>query len=251
MSKSISGIIYKATNIITGQGYIGQTILTINKRKNTHKRDASDGSTMLFHQAIRDYGFDSFSWETLCECSSKDELNKTEEQMIELHSTHESKDGYNRQKRGYGNQGWHQSEESIEKMKLHPNKIQADMNKSIIMKYNNPNKDGHTFLGKKHSEETKRKMSESGKIKIFTEEHKKNIGKSCKGEKHYGYGKHLSEEHKRKISETKKRNHQQKQLLIEGAKMRDRKRYCLYPSAQSTLCLVHSAICVCCNRVVI
>lgn len=56
----------------------------------------------------------------------------------------------------------------------------------------------------KPSEETKKKMSESAKIKVFSEEHKKNISLSHMGEKNSFYGKTHSEETKRKISISKK-----------------------------------------------
>jgi group I intron endonuclease len=206
MSKPF-GIIYKATNKINGLGYCGQTTFTIKGRKSGHKTDAKNGCKMLFHQAIREFGFDNFTWETLCECGSKGELNHIEEEMIKVHHTHYTENGYNRQKKCYGKSGWkrtseqirkgkdhhqygkplteetkklisdvlsgngngfygrHHSEESIEKMKSHPNKIQADINKSIIMRIDNPNKDGHTFLGKKHSDESKKKMSEVKRLK--------------------------------------------------------------------------------------
>ena len=59
----------------------------------------------------------------------------------------------------------------------------------------------------KHSEESKRKMSEA-KIGItFSEEHKKKISEALSGEKAYWYGKHFSEEHRRKISESKTGKH--------------------------------------------
>ena len=55
----------------------------------------------------------------------------------------------------------------------------------------------------KHSEESKRKMSES-KIGItLSEEHKKKISEALSGEKAYWYGKHFSEEHRKKISQSK------------------------------------------------
>ncbi len=60
--------------------------------------------------------------------------------------------------------GKHHSEETKKKM--------SDKHKGEL----------HPLYGKYHSEETKKKMSESGKIKIFTEEHKKNISKANKGE---------------------------------------------------------------------
>jgi len=79
---------------------------------------------------------------------------------------------------------------------------------------------GHNSLGKYHSEETKRKisqshkgmlaseetkkkLSESHKDKKHTEETKKKMSESRRGKKHYNYGKHLSEEQKKKISESR------------------------------------------------
>ena len=55
-------------------------------------------------------------------------------------------------------------------------------------KYNTP----PSWIGKKHTEESKRKIS-----------------KSVSGTKHPFYGKSLTEEHKNKIKETKKKNPQQ------------------------------------------
>ena len=54
-----------------------------------------------------------------------------------------------------------------------------------------------TMFGKKHTEETKRKMSVARKGIIFTEEHKRKLSESGKGRKQ-------SKEHKRKNSESNK-----------------------------------------------
>lgn len=48
------------------------------------------------------------------------------------------------------------------------------------------------------------KISESLKDKPKSEEHKRKMSESQKGEKHHSYGKQFSEEHKRKISESLK-----------------------------------------------
>lgn len=46
------------------------------------------------------------------------------------------------------------------------------------MKANNPNKDGHTFKGKKHTDEIKRKLSEKHKNKIISKEIREKITKT-------------------------------------------------------------------------
>lgn len=88
----------------------------------------------------------------------------------------------------------------------------------LIYKYQSNNKkfgynieSGGNSIGKL-SEETKRKISESLKGennpnygKHRSEETKKKISESHKGDKHYNYGGHLSEEHKNKIRNNAKR----------------------------------------------
>ena len=57
-----------------------------------------------------------------------------------------------------------------------------------------------------HSEEWKRKISESKKGKSKSEEHKRKISETCKGRPSSMKGKHRSEETKRKLSEALKGN---------------------------------------------
>ena len=83
--------------------------------------------------------------------------------------------------------------------------------------------------GLKHSEATKRKMSQAQKGKTLSEEHKQKIAKSMTGENNpnYGkkitpnYGKKFSEEHKQKISQANKGrtlSEEHKQKLIQAKK---------------------------------
>lgn len=74
---------------------------------------------------------------------------------------------------------------------------EVDAAKNILY-YNMSNgvKKGFHTEGKKASDETRIKMSESGKRKIFTEKHKENLSKSKKGQTH-------SIETKEKIRKTK------------------------------------------------
>jgi len=56
------------------------------------------------------------------------------------------------------------------------------------------------------TEETRRKISESQKGRIFSEEHKKHLSESLKGDKSPNFGKKLPEETRRKMSEYRKLN---------------------------------------------
>jgi len=62
-----------------------------------------------------------------------------------------------------------------------------------------------SFKGKKHSEETKAKISKSNKGKVCSKEARENMSKAAKG-KQIRLGAKLSEETKRKIGEANKRH---------------------------------------------
>lgn len=61
--------------------------------------------------------------------------------------------------------------------------------------------ENNSFYGKHHTDESKQKMSEFQKGKIISEETRRKISESTKGENSYWYGKNLPEETKKKISE--------------------------------------------------
>ena len=60
------GIIYKATNTLNGEVYIGQTTQSLERRKAGHRAQAGrHRGNDPFHDAIMYYGWDSFSWEII------------------------------------------------------------------------------------------------------------------------------------------------------------------------------------------
>lgn len=89
----IKMIIYKATNIVNGKIYIGQTTLLLQGRILNHKLAKSD--RMPFHLAIRKYGFENFEFEVLCQCNSISELNEKEKEYIKLFNSRNQSIGYN------------------------------------------------------------------------------------------------------------------------------------------------------------
>ena len=89
-------VIYKVTNKINGKCYIGQTILTINKRKSGHiYKSLKKSDNCYFHKAIRKYGKDNFLWEIICECKTKKELNEKEIYYIKQQKSYVKENGYN------------------------------------------------------------------------------------------------------------------------------------------------------------
>lgn len=100
-----TGIIYKATNLINGKSYIGQTIRSLNTRRGDHLRLSHNPKQVqynhLFHRAIRKYGIDNFRWEQLERCAVTD-LNDREVFHIVFHNTYapNGQCGYNMTKGG-------------------------------------------------------------------------------------------------------------------------------------------------------
>jgi group I intron endonuclease len=119
------GIIYKVLNKVNQKIYIGQTKNTLQRRMAAHKCSAiTKKSNSYFHKAIRKYGWDSFSWEIICFCKSKEELDKKEIIYIHKYSSHVSLGfGYNLTKGGDFNP---MSDPEI--------KRRADVNRAIAMK---------------------------------------------------------------------------------------------------------------------
>jgi group I intron endonuclease len=76
------GVIYKVTNKVNGNFYIGQTKMRLGSRWSKHKQDAREGKGWVLASAIRKYGVESFSVEVLEQCNSKDELNHAEIRLI-------------------------------------------------------------------------------------------------------------------------------------------------------------------------
>ena len=182
--------IYKATNNITGESYIGYATGGLEDRKPDHKTLAKNGNGFYFHNAIRKYGEENFLWIVL-EHGVTDFgiLNELEVYWIEEFDTYYN--GYNLTKGGGGLFGYHHKKETKKRMsEAHKGKILSEEHKRKLSEANK---------GKKPLEETKQKLSEANKGHIVTEETKKKISETKKG-------KILSEEHKRKLSEAKKGN---------------------------------------------
>lgn len=135
MNPDTSGI-YAIKNLINGKMYIGQSV-NIRERLYGHKYDLKSGKHNNLHlqSAVNKYGLENFSFEALALCDEC-ELDDLERFYIAKYHTMNRKFGYNVEEGGH--YGRHRAPETIEKMR-------------------------RANLGKKLSEETRKKMSENSK----------------------------------------------------------------------------------------
>lgn len=106
--------IYKFTHIETGRSYIGQTIQDPNQRRLEHICDSRHTPREYhFHNALRKYGIDAFTFEIIAEAVTLVELNALEEQFVDRFDS--ISNGFNI--RQPGDNKLH-SEESKERMKV-------------------------------------------------------------------------------------------------------------------------------------
>jgi group I intron endonuclease len=187
------GYIYITTNKINGKRYIGQ-----------HRSKDWDstyiGSGILLKKAIQKYGKENFTCFPLVWAWNKEELNQLEISYIKHYQPE-----YNIAPGGYINL----SQESINKISnslkgnIPWNKGKTNIySEEALQKMKNASK----FTGKKHSEETRKKISEGNKGKILSEKTRKKMSEKHKGKQSPNKGKILSDETRQKISERNKGN---------------------------------------------
>jgi group I intron endonuclease len=200
--------VYIHINKVNNKAYVGQTIYgyDLYKRwkhdgKGYLKKDKNGKYTQpIFANAIKKYGWDSFEHIVWAEHLTEDEANHIEMLLIALFDTTNSNYGYNLRSGGK-----HSTLSEETKIKI------SESRKGKYAGENNP------FYGKKHTDETKRKMREnhadlSGENspnyrKILSEETRQKIKDNhadISGENHPNYGQKLSDETRRKISESRK-----------------------------------------------
>lgn len=194
-----TGIIYKVTNIINGKVYIGQTIKPLYIRKNCHMQYSKREGCFYFHNALKKYGIENFSWEIIFKTENKFELNGKEKYYIKLYKSNNKNFGYN-QTSG-GSNMTNQSIETIEKrrMKLIGKKRTEEQRKNL-----SDWQKGKSFedkYGKEKSIEMKKKISEFMKLRSVSEETRKKRSISCinSGCGKWMLGKKHSEETKNKL----------------------------------------------------
>lgn len=141
-------IIYLIRNRITGKGYVGQTINSLEMRWYGHRYCAKKQRNLAIDNAIHKYGEKNFERIVLASADSSEELNELENHYIRLYGTL-APDGYNVHT---GGQNHICSEETKRKIGA-------------------ASKGRQTTLGFKFSKESRIKMSLAKKGKKLSKEH--------------------------------------------------------------------------------
>jgi group I intron endonuclease len=195
--------IYKITSP-TNKVYIGQSV-DIERRFNGYKKMYSRNKSQIkLHRSFLKHGVDKHKFEILCECEIF-ELNEKERYYQDLYSVLEI--GLNCRLTKTNDRSGKSSKETIEKLK---NRVVSVETRAKISAKTKGKQIGieNPFYGKKHSSETKFKISIANKGRIaynkdkkHSEETIKKISLKSQGN-NYCLGRILSQETKNKISKS-------------------------------------------------
>lgn len=96
---------------MNGKLYIGQTTKSAEERWSQHVRSARNKVHTRLYGAIRKYGVESFEIKVMAACSSQEELNRREIELIKQLQTMNNDKGYNSHPGGSPSKGYKPSEE--------------------------------------------------------------------------------------------------------------------------------------------
>ncbi|MFI5391485.1 MAG: NUMOD3 domain-containing DNA-binding protein [Bacteriovoracales bacterium] len=199
----VYGYIYKIINWINGNHYVGQAEDMYDRMK-SHRSSFRDKSKQTYLiRAVKKHGTENFFYVILDTALSEEELDLKEKLYIKKFGKI-----YNMTDGGEGSRGFKHSKETKLKMaKISSEKKHSEETKKLLSELkllNNP------FKGKKHSDESKKKMSIANKKsyldpnrkpgmkgKNHSEEAKQKMSKDRKGIK-------KTPEHRKKIGEAHK-----------------------------------------------
>ncbi len=200
-------IIYKTTNMITNEYYIG-------KHYTENLNDGYLGSGSKFTEDVKKYGKENFFRNILQFCKSYDEMNEAEAKWINENTMNDPMCLNLRTGGEYNVKISDEYRKKISKGKLGQkwNKEMRDKMNSIMSSPEFKEKQRITHLGKT--------PWNKGQKNVYSDETKQKMSEAKRGEKHFFYGKHHTEETKKKISEANKGNHSEehKKRISEGLK---------------------------------
>ncbi len=171
--------IYCVIHRDTGKCYIGSTI-NLRTRRNAHLSEAKSGSRIHFHRKLIELGIGEFDYEIIERCDKENLLDREKFWMQFYDST--GLNGFNTCDNPHATYDYHHTNSSkirmsalaIERMKSP--EIRAKISKSLTGTKLSPERIAKScalaMKGKKHSAETKAKMSAASKGKPKSPEHR-------------------------------------------------------------------------------
>lgn len=170
-------IVYLITNNINGKQYVGQTSRELSVRIDEHFRDKD--SKLPLHKAIRKYGQSNFTVTVLKRCKSEQELDKTEGMFIKKLNT-TTPNGYNLTPGGNSGRAGYRHTEDYKRLRSIQYKGKGNPNYG--KRYTDTAKFAG-FKGRKHTEETKKLISDKLKGRVVSEQTRQKIREANIGRK--------------------------------------------------------------------
>jgi len=170
--------IYKITNLLNGKVYIGQTIMTIQKRYQKH----CNSHNTVISKAITKYGVENFTVEEIDRASTREELDEKERYWIRCYNS-QVPNGYNLE--SGGTKYKEISETTREKLvESHKGEKAPWYGKHLTEETKRKLSESHKgkckyWEGKKRSPATIAKMSENRKGKTIGETHCQSLKVEC------------------------------------------------------------------------
>ena len=197
-----SMVVYLLTDTTNGKQYVGQTTKTLGERLTRHR-----SGDLLVDRALNDHGWENVKVEILEECETYDELNRLEQEWIDVLET-KSPNGYNLTDGGLGGPGHKLSKEAKQRI--------SRKNKGRKRSESARKKMSVAATEHMKNPDLRRRLSEANKGKKFSKERSKQLSKAKQGSKHNdttkekigvsNTGKHHTDEARQKMSEEHKKH---------------------------------------------
>ena len=173
--------IYKIVNCINNKVYIGQSI-DIYKRFRNHKYNLQKNILHPLYNSFRKYGIVNFEFIIIEEVISIQNLDNREQYWLDHYKSYDKEHGYNLRSKAESNKGYKHT-----KGKKHSEETKAKISSSTK---------------KRHAEDPEytNKIINSNKNRIVSDETKRKISLANKGKPARNKGKKMSEEHKRNLA---------------------------------------------------